>query len=153
MKRISAFLALTISLFASSTHAQYAVKLSSTASSSAAANPSLTDNYRASASARHFSMINSAPATTISYIENDAASGAAYCYQASAVLSGGRRRPSNLAVASVSPPTGRQSIGTRRGPVIGGIRCLGAPQADLCRRVPARVGRGIPGDCSGATQG
>lgn len=91
MKRISAFLALTISLFASSTHAQYAVKLSWTASSSAAANPSLTDNYRASASARHFSMINSAPATTISYIENDAASGAAYCYQASAVLSGGRR--------------------------------------------------------------
>jgi hypothetical protein len=110
MKRISAFLALTISLFASSTHAQYAVKLSSTASSSAAANPSLTDNYRASASARHFSMINSAPATTISYIENDAASGAAYCYQASAVLSGGRRRPSNLAVASVSPPN-RPPIG------------------------------------------
>src|ERR1700728_1613081 len=127
MKRISAFLALAIAFLGSSAHAQYVVKLSWTASSSAAANPSLTYNvYRASTCAGHFSMINSAPVTTTSFVDSGAANGAAYCYQVTAVLSGVESTPSNNTVAAVPPPTDRQSTCTHRGPVIGWIRCLGA---------------------------
>jgi fibronectin type 3 domain-containing protein len=128
MKRIAAVVALTSAFLASPINAQqFAVKLNWTASSDASANPSLTYNvYRASSCAGHFALINSAPVTGTSYIDNFSAVGAAYCYQVTAVLGGLESAPSNQAVAAVPPPPGRQTVCSHRGPVIGWIRCLGS---------------------------
>jgi len=114
---------------------QYAVKLSWTASADAAANPSLTYNvYRAPSCAGHFVQINAAPVTGTAFIDSSAASGAAYCYQVTAVLSGTESAPSNQAVAAAPPPANRQAVCPHRGPVIGWIRCLSARPK---RTVPA----------------
>jgi hypothetical protein len=127
MKRISPALILVIPLFAVPARAQYAVKLSWTASSTAAANPSLTYNvYRASTCAAPFSRINSAPVIATVYVDSSAGSGAAYCYQVTAVLAGVESSPSNQAIAAVPPPSDRQAVCSHRGPIVGWLRCLGA---------------------------
>ena len=128
MKRIAAVLALAIASHASPSRAQqYVVKLSWTASSDAGANPSLTYNvYRAPTCAGRFTQINSAPVTGTSFVDTGAASGAAYCYKVTAVLTGMESTPSNQAVAAVPPPSDRQAACAHRGPVVGWLRCLGS---------------------------
>ena len=126
MKRLSAALFLFIAMLAFPAHAQYTVKLSWTASSSAAANPSLTYNvYRASSCAARFSKINSVPVTGTMFVDSGAGSGAAYCYQVTAVLAGVESAPSNQASAAVPPPSDRQAVCSHRGPIVGWLRCLG----------------------------
>jgi len=125
MKRIAAVTLFALALGASHAHAQYSVKLTWTASSDAAANPSLTYNvYRAPSCAGHFSIVNSAPVTQNSYVDTGAAAGAAYCYRVTAVLAGLESAPSNQVVAAVPPPADRQASCEHRGPIIGWIRCL-----------------------------
>ncbi len=127
MKRIAALLALALAWGASAAHAQYTVKVTWTASTSAAGNPSLTYNvYRAATCASHFAKLNSAPVTTTSYFDATAATGAAYCYQITAVLAGLESAPSNQATVALPPPSDRQTACAHRGPIIGWIRCLGA---------------------------
>jgi hypothetical protein len=127
MKRIAAAVALALAFGASPAHAQYTVRLSWTASSDAAANPSLTYNvYRAATCPGHFAKINAAPVSGTSYVDTSASTGAAYCYQVTAVLSGVESVPSNQAIAAVPPPSDRQAACAHRGPVIGWIRCIGS---------------------------
>ncbi len=139
MKRIVALTAIAIALVASPARAQYSVKLSWTASSDAAANPSLTYNvYRAATCAGHFSMINAAPVTGTSYVDTTAALGAAYCYQVTAVLGGVESEASNRTIAALPPPAERRATCEHRGPVIGWIRCLGARPRPPVQQSPSR---------------
>lgn len=125
MKRLAVLLGLALACGSSPAHSQYAVKISWTASTDAAANPSLTYNvYRAATCPGHFTRINAAPVVGTSYVDTTAATGAAYCYQVTAVLAGVESAPSNQAIAAVPPPPARQSTCEHRGPVIGWIRCL-----------------------------
>lgn len=127
MKRIAAILALAFAFGASPARSQYVVKITWTASIGAASNPSLTYNvYRAATCPGHFTRVNTVPVTGTSYVDTNAATGAAYCYQVTAVLSGVESAPSNQAIAEVPPPPDRQATCQRRGPVIGWIRCLGS---------------------------
>src|SRR5271154_6260935 len=110
MKQIAAALALAFVLGAPPAHSQYTVRITWTASSDAAANPSLTYNvYRAATCAGSFAKINSAPVTSTSYVDSGTGAGAAYCYQVTSVLAGVESGPSNQAVAAVPPPGDRQS--------------------------------------------
>src|SRR5579863_4303388 len=125
MKRLAVLLGLALAFGASPAQSQYAVKISWTASTDAAANPSLTYNvYRAAACPGHFAKINAAPVIGTSYVDTSAGTGAAYCYQVTAVLSGVESVPSNQAIAAVPPPSDRQAACAHRGPVIGWIRCI-----------------------------
>jgi hypothetical protein len=139
MKRIAAVLALAFAFSASPAHSQYTVKLTWTASSDAAANPSLTYNvYRAATCAAHFTKINSAPVAGTSYVDASAGAGAAYCYPVTAVLSGVESVPSNQAVAAVPPPSDRQAACAHRGPIIGWIRCVGSRPKRTDQQSPPR---------------
>jgi hypothetical protein len=127
MQKIFAATFLVFALFAFPARAQFTVKLSWTASSSAAANPSLTYNvYRASTCAGQFTKINSSPVASTTYSDSGAGSGAAYCYQVTAVLAGLESGPSNQAFTAVPPPSDRQAVCSHRGPIVGWLRCLGA---------------------------
>jgi fibronectin type 3 domain-containing protein len=127
MKRYISALALAFAFCASPAHSQYTVRIFWTASSDAAANPSLTYNvYRAAACAEHFAKLNSAPVTGTSYVDTNVGAGAAYCYQVTAVLSGVESVPSNQAVAAVPPPSDRQATCEHHGAIIGWIRCVAA---------------------------
>jgi len=127
MKRFTAVLALAFAFCASPAQSQYAVKLTWSASSDAAANPSLTYNvYRAAACPEHFVKINSVPVTGTSYADTNVGAGAAYCYQVTAVLSGVESVPSNQVVAAIPPPSDRQATCKHHGPIIGWIRCVAA---------------------------
>ncbi len=125
MKRIAALFALVFAFGGSPAHAQYTVRISWTASVDAAANPSLTyDVYRASTCGGLFVKINVAPVTGTTYLDVSAATGAAYCYQVTAVLGGVSSAPSNQAIAAVPPPPDRQAACAHHGPIIGWIRCV-----------------------------
>jgi hypothetical protein len=125
MKRIAALLALVLASSASPADAQFTVKITWTASVDAAANPSLTyDIYRASTCGGHFVKINAAPVTGTTYLDASAATGAAYCYQVTAVLGGVTSAPSNQAIAAVPPPPDRRAMCEHHGPLIGWIRCV-----------------------------
>lgn len=127
MKRFAALLALALAFGAAPAYSQYNVRVTWTASTDAAANPSLTYNvYRAATCSGHFTKLNASPVTTTSYFDNTAATGAAYCYQVTAVLSGLESVPSNQATVALPPPPDRQATCEHRGPIIGWIRCLGA---------------------------
>jgi hypothetical protein len=139
MKRFTAVLALAFAFCASSAHSQYSVRLTWTASSDAAANPSLTYNvYRAATCPEHFAKINSAPVTGTSYVDNNVGAGAAYCYQVTAVLSAVESVPSNQAVAAVPPPSARQAACEHHGPIIGWIRCVAARPKKTSPQTPPR---------------
>lgn len=125
MKRTSLSLAFALTLGALPAHSQYTVRLTWTASASAAANPSLTYNvYRAATCAGQFSKVNTSPVTSTAYVDTGTASGAAYCYQVTAVLAGLESTPSNQALTAVPPPSDRQSACQHRGALIDWIRCL-----------------------------
>lgn len=103
------------------------VNLSWQASSDAASNPSLTYNiYRAPTCAGPFARLNGSGISTTSYVDPAVASGATYCYQVTAVLSGTESMPSNPAIAAVPPPANRQRTCAHGGPLIGWIRCVGS---------------------------
>jgi hypothetical protein len=137
MKRIAVVLVLALAFGASPAHSQYAVRLAWTASSDAAANPSLTYNvYRAATCPGHFTKVNAAPVTGTSYVDASAATGAAYCYQVTAVLSSVESAASNQVVAVVPPPSDRQATCARHGPVIGWIRCLGSRPKRAAPQLP-----------------
>jgi fibronectin type 3 domain-containing protein len=125
MKRIAALLALVFAFGASMAHAQYTVRISWTASVDAAANPSLTYNvYRAPTCGGPFLKINAAPVTSTMYLDANAATGAAYCYQVTSVLGGVSSVPSNQAIAALPPPSDRRATCEHRGALIGWIRCV-----------------------------
>jgi hypothetical protein len=125
MKRIAALLALILAFGASPAHAQYTVRISWTASVDAAVNPSLTYNvYRAPTCGGQFIKINPAPVTGTVYLDAGVATGAAYCYQVTAVLAGVSSAPSNQAIAAVPPPSDRRATCEHHGALIGWIRCV-----------------------------
>lgn len=144
---------ITISLLALLTSAArgqtQSAYLAWTPSSDAAANPSLTYNvYRASSCAGTFAMINTAPVTTTSYLDNQPPSGS-YCYRVTAVLNGLESNPSNTAVATILPrhpatnpttgstPASVQQGCSHAGSLINWIRCIaGRPRPKPTRPPP-----------------
>jgi hypothetical protein len=138
MKRAASLLALALTFGALPARSQYVAKISWTASASAAANPSLTYNvYRASSCPGHFTQINATPVAATSYVDSAVASGASYCYQITAVLSGVESAPSNQAVISVPTTADRQSGCTRGGPLLGWIRCVASRPKKTAASAPA----------------
>jgi fibronectin type 3 domain-containing protein len=139
MKQFTTVLSLAFAFCASPAHSQYIVRLSWTASSDAAANPSLTYNvYRAAACPEQFAKINSAPVTGTSYVDTNIGAGAAYCYQVTAVLSSVESVPSNQAVAAVPPGGDRQEACEHHGAIIGWIRCVAARPKRTNPQTPPR---------------
>jgi hypothetical protein len=125
MKRIAAVLVLALAFGASPAHSQHTVRLTWTASSAAAANPSPTYNVdRAATCPGNFMKINALPVNGTSYVGASAATGAAYCYQLTAVLSGVESVRSNQGIAVVPPPSVRQAVCAHHGPGIGERRCV-----------------------------
>lgn len=133
MKRIATFLALFL-VASTGAHAQsrHTVSLSWTASTDAAANPSLTYNiYRAAACSGAFVKLNASPDTGTTFLDTAVFAGNTYCYQVTAVLSAAESVPSNV-VAAVIPaeilalPV--QAPCAHRGAIIGWLRCVAAMQ-------------------------
>jgi hypothetical protein len=120
MKRIAAVLVLALASGASPAHSQHTVRLTRTASSAAAANPSPTYNVdRTATCPGNFMKINALPVNGASYVGASAATGAAYCYQLTADLSGVESVRSNQGIAVVPPPSVRQAACAHHGPGIG----------------------------------
>jgi fibronectin type 3 domain-containing protein len=125
-KGIALALLLGAALGATPAYSQRTIKITWQASPDAAGNPSLTYNvYRASSCGGQFSKLNSAGISATSYVDPSVATGAAYCYQVTAVLNGAESVPSNQAFAKVPPLANRQATCEHRGPLIGWIRCIG----------------------------
>jgi hypothetical protein len=125
MKRTAALVVLALTLAASPARSQYTVRITWTASTTAAANPSLTYNvYRASSCPGHFAQLNTAPVAGTSYMDTAVGTGASYCYQVTAVLGGLESTPSNQVTAAISPPSDRQATCEHHGPIVGWIRCV-----------------------------
>jgi hypothetical protein len=86
--------------------AQHQVVLSWTASTDAAANPTLTYNvYRSNttcALATTFAKINASPITAVTYTDTSVGPGS-FCYEATAVLNGVESTNSNTAQAVILP--------------------------------------------------
>jgi Rhamnogalacturonan I lyases beta-sheet domain len=139
MKRFASVLALAFALGAVPARAQNSVRVSWTASPDAGENPSLTYNvYRAGSCPGQFTKLNSAPLSSTSYLDTNAAIGAVYCYQVTAVLNGIESLPSNQAIAAVPPPANRQNVCRHRGALIGWIRCQIAQPKRQGRTSPPR---------------
>jgi hypothetical protein len=125
MKRIVVLLVLALTLCARGAWCQHSVEITWTASLDAVLNPSLTYNvYRASACPGSFTRLNAAPVTGTVYVDTAVATGAAYCYQVTAVLAGIESVPSNQALAALPPASDRPGVCPHRGPIIGWIRCV-----------------------------
>jgi fibronectin type 3 domain-containing protein len=125
MKRTAALLALALTIGASPARSQHTVNVTWTASTDAAANPSLTYNvYRASSCPGHFTQLNTTPVAGTSYVDAAVGTGASYCYQVTSVLSGVEGAPSNQATVAIPPPSDRQATCEHHGAVIGWIRCV-----------------------------
>jgi hypothetical protein len=113
-----AFLALALA-FAAPAKAQHSASLSWTASSDAAANPSMGYNvYRLAGACptsgtAGFTKLNSTPVTTTSFTDSTIALGNA-CYYVTATLNGAESVPSNTASAVILPgaPTLLKITGT-----------------------------------------
>ena len=148
-KRIAqtlAALVLGAAFQATPARAQHSVRLAWTASSDAAANPSLAYNvYRSANCAGAFARLNSAPVAATSYLDASALAGA-WCYQVTAVLNGTESVPSSEAVAVIPlPPSAREGC-ARRGSLLGWIRCVAAlpnarSQQDAKAKRPANATR------------
>jgi hypothetical protein len=123
-----------------------------TASSDAAANPSLTYNvYRASSCAGTFTMINAAPVSATIYLDNQPPPGS-YCYRVTSVLSGVEGNPSNTATATILPvqpaaaahPSPSEPASAKRscshaGDLLDWIRCVAAkPRSTKAAAPPAQ---------------
>ena len=108
-----------LALFASPARAQHSASLSWTASSDAAANPSLGYNiYRLAGACpasgtSGFTKLNASPVTTTTFSDATVALGAV-CYYVTATLNGAESVPSNTASAVVLPgaPTLLKITGT-----------------------------------------
>ena len=124
MKRIVLMLALVFTLDVVPVHGQNSVRVTWAPSSDAGANPSLTYNvYRANSCPGQFTKLNSTPLSGTSYLDTNAALGATYCYQVTAVLDGVESIPSNQATAALPPPSNREDVCRHRGALMEWIRC------------------------------
>jgi hypothetical protein len=123
-----------------------------TASTDAAANPSLTYNvYRATSCAGTFAKINAAPVSATIYLDNQPPPGS-YCYRVTSVLSGVEGDPSNTATATILPeqpppaaqlsrsePASARRSCSHAGDLIDWIRCVAAkPRSAKSAAPPAR---------------
>jgi len=125
------FLAL-FSLAATGAYAQsrHTVSLAWTASTDAAANPSLTYNvYRSASCSEAFVKLNASPDAATTYVDAAVFAVDNYCYQVTAVLNAAESVPSNQVAAMIpaatpAPPT--QEPCAHRGAIIGWLRCVAA---------------------------
>jgi hypothetical protein len=110
--------------------AQHAVSITWTASTDAAANPSLAYNvYRSTTCAGAFAKLNASPVSATSYADAAVLPGASYCYQVTSILGGAEGSPSNqTAVVMPSAALQQQSGCPRRGTLITWLRCVAALQ-------------------------
>jgi hypothetical protein len=109
--------------------AQHSVSLSWTASTDAAANPSLAYNvYRSPTCNGAFAKLNASPLAATNYLDTAVLPGA-YCYQVTSVLSGAEGAPSNQAAVLIPPPARPQQSGcAHRGDLITWLRCVASVQ-------------------------
>ena len=125
-----AFILVTIALASAPARAQHSVSLTWTASTDAAANPSLAYNvYRSPTCTGAFAKLNASPLGATSYLDTAVLPGASYCYQVTSVLSGAESAPSNQAAVLIpSPPREQQSGCAHRGNLVTWLRCVAAIQ-------------------------
>jgi hypothetical protein len=123
-------LAIAVVLASAPARAQHSVSLTWTASSDAAANPSLAYNvYRSPTCTGAFARLNASPLGATSYLDAAVLPGASYCYQVTSVLSGAEGSPSNQAAVLIPSPTrGQQSGCAHRGNLVTWLRCVAAVQ-------------------------
>jgi hypothetical protein len=126
---------LAMTLAAPAARAQHSVTLSWTASTDAAANPSLTYNvYRSPTCTGAFAKRNASPVAATSYVESDVLPGS-YCYQVTSVLSGSEGAPSNQAAVLIPATTlPQQSACTHRGSLAAWLRCVASVQHSQPKR-------------------
>jgi hypothetical protein len=131
---IASVITLAITLATPAARAQHSVTLTWTASTDAAANPSLTYNvYRSSTCTGTFAKRNASPVVT-SYAETGVLPGS-YCYQVTSVLSGSEGAPSNQAAVLIPAPTfPQQSACTHRGSLAEWLRCVASVQHSQPKR-------------------
>ena len=123
-------LAIAIGLATPPARAQHSVSVMWTASTDAAANPSLAYNvYRSPICTGAFAKLNASPLGATSYLDTAVLPGASYCYQVTSVLSGAESAPSNQAAVLIpSPPREQQSGCAHRGNLVTWLRCVAALQ-------------------------
>lgn len=133
MNRIAPILALfALASVGTPAQSRHTVSLSWTASTDAAANPSLTYNiYRATACSGAFVKLNASPGAATTYLDSAVFAGNTYCYQVTAVLSAIESVPSNVVAAvipaAVAAPAAEAPC-AHRGAIIGWLRCVAAMQ-------------------------
>jgi fibronectin type 3 domain-containing protein len=139
MIRIAALLALALVFGALPAQSQYSARITWVASTTAAANPSLTYNvYRAATCPGHFTAINAAPVAGTSFVDLAVAIGASYCYQVTAVLSGVESLPSNQTTVAVPGLADRQATCSHAGALTAWLRCMASrpKKAPLANQTP-----------------
>ena len=126
---------LAMTLAAPAARAQHSVTLNWTASTDAAANPSLTYNvYRSPTCTGAFAKRNASPVAATSYVESDVLPGS-YCYQVTSVLSGSEGSPSNQAAVLIPATTlPQQSACAHRGSLAAWLRCVASVQHSQPKR-------------------
>ncbi len=126
---------LAVTLATSAARAQHSVILNWTASTDAAANPSLTYNvYRSPTCTGTFAKRNASPISATSYVESGVLPGS-YCYQVTSVLSGSEGAPSNQAAVLIPASTlPQQSACTHRGSLAAWLRCVASVQHSQPKR-------------------
>jgi hypothetical protein len=126
---------LAMTLAAPAARAQHSVTLNWTASTDAAANPSLTYNvYRSPTCTGTFAKRNASPVAATSYVESGVLPGS-YCYQVTSVLSGAEGAPSNQAAVLIPTPTlPQQSTCVHRGSLAAWLRCVASVQHSQPKR-------------------
>ena len=132
---IAIVITLAITLATPAARAQHSVILAWTASTDAAANPSLTYNvYRSPTCTGTFAKRNSSPITSTSYAETGVLPGS-YCYQVTSVLSGSEGVPSNQAAVLIPAPLLPQhSACAHRGSLAAWLRCVASVQHSQPKR-------------------
>jgi len=139
MKSIAAtFALLAVAIAAPPAPAQHTVSLTWTASTDAAANPSLAYNvYRATTCGGAFAKVNASPVAATNYSDSAVLPGS-YCYQVTSVLSGAEGSPSNQAAALIPSSLQQQTRCVHRGKLLDWLHCVSAsPQ-------PARRAKTAP---------
>ncbi len=125
-----ALLAIAIAMAASLARAQHSVSRTWTASTDAAANPSLAYNvYRSPICTGAFAKLNASPLAATNYLDAAVLPGASYFYQVTYVLSGSEGPPSNQAAAVIPSQALEEKSGcTHRGSLAAWLRCVAAIQ-------------------------
>jgi hypothetical protein len=132
---IAIAITLAMTLATPAARAQHSVTLTWTASTDAAANPSLTYNvYRSPTCTGTFAKRNASPITSTSYAETGVLPGS-YCYQVTSVLSGSEGAPSNQAAVLITAPLlPQQSTCAHRGSLATWLRCVASVQHSQPKR-------------------